>query len=117
MRDASKLVRRISALRLLATDVRVKRLPRDVLHDEDRPIRARSEVVDAAHVGVTDRARKNELLSQCLVVAGHARFFADNLERDRLLGRAVIREKDFAHPSFAEALANLVTVVDDRSVR
>jgi hypothetical protein len=72
VRDAPELVGGVPALAFLPTDVRVQRLPRDVLHHEDRPVRARREIVHAAHVRVADRAREDQLLPQGLVVAGHA---------------------------------------------
>jgi hypothetical protein len=60
---------------------------------------------------------EQELLPQRLVVAGHARLFAHDLQGDGLLRRPVVREKDLAHPSLAEALTDLVAVADDRPVR
>ena len=41
-------------------------------------------------------------------------FFAHDLQRDRLLRAPVEGEKHLAHAPFAEALADLVAVVDDR---
>ena len=46
-----------------------------------------------------------------------ARFLADDLEGYRLLRAPVIGEKDLTHASFAEALADLVPVVDHGPVR
>ena len=117
VRDAPELVGRVAALSLLAADVRVERLAGDVLHHEDRAVRARRQVVHAADVRVADRAREEQLLPQRLVVAGHARLFAHDLQGDGLLRRPVVREKDLAHPALAEALTNFVAVVDDRPVR
>ena len=114
VREPAKLVARVAALGLLATDVRVERLAGDVLHHQDGPVERGREVVDAADVRVADRARVEQLLPQRLVVPGHAGLLADDLQRDRLLRRPVVREKDLAHAPLAEALANLVPVVDDR---
>ncbi len=113
--DAAELVGGVAALRLLLADVGVERLPGDLLHHQDGAPEARREVVDAAHVGVADRARQEQLLPERLVVAGHARLFAHDLEGDGLLGRAIERQEDLAHASFAEALTDLVPVVDDRA--
>ena len=115
MRDAAELVGGVTPLGLLPADVRVERLAGDVLHHQDGAVDARREVVHAADVRVADGPRVQELLPERLVVAGHARLFADDLQRDGLLRRAVVREEDLTHAPFAEALANLVPVVDDGS--
>ena len=70
------------------------------------PYGLRREVVDAADVGVADRAGEEELLPQRLVVPGHARLFAHDLEGDGLLRGPVVREEHLAHPAFAEALTD-----------
>ncbi len=115
-RDLAKLVRRVAALRLAATDMRVQRLPGNVLHHQDRAPIAGRQIVDAANVGVADRASEQQLLPQRFVIARHARLFAHHLQRHWLLGAAVIGEEHLAHAAFAEALANLVAVVDDGAV-
>src|SRR5271170_2653842 len=66
---------------------------------------------------MTDRPREKELLAQCLVVAGHSRFFSHDLQRNGLLSRAIVREENLAHSAFSKALPNLVTVIDDRAGR
>ncbi len=113
--DLAELVGGVAALRLLLADVRVQRLPGDLLHHQDGAPGARREVVDAADVGVADGAREQELLAQGLVVSGHARLFAHDLEGHGLLGGPVECQEHLAHPTFAEALADIVTIVDDRS--
>ena len=114
--DLAKLVGGVAALRLAPADVRVQRLPGDVLHHQDRSPGAGRQVVDAADVRVADRAREQQLLTQRFVVARHARLFAHDFQRDRLLGAAVVGEEHLAHAALAEALADLVAVVDDRAV-
>ncbi len=81
----------------------------------DRAPVAGSEIVNAAHVGMADRASEEELLAECLVVAGHPRLFVDDLERNRLLRAAVVGEEHFAHAALAQALTDLVAVVDERT--
>jgi hypothetical protein len=115
LRDPPELVGRVAALGFLPADVRVERLALDVLHHENRPVPRGRQVVNSTHVRVADAARQEQLLTQRFVVAGHARLFADDLESDRLLGRSVIGEKHLAHPPLAEALPNLVPVVEDRA--
>ena len=115
--EAPELVRGVPTLRLLPADMRMQGLPGDVLHHEDGAVPGGREVVHAADVRVRDRAREDQLLTERLVVAGHARVFADDLQRNRLLGRAVVREEDLTHAALSEALANFVPVVDDGPVR
>jgi hypothetical protein len=55
-----------------------------------------------------------KLLSKSLVVPGHAGLFPNDLERYRLLRGAVVRKKHLTHAALAEALANLVPVIDYR---
>ena len=100
-RDLAKLISGVATLRLAATDVRVQRLPGDVLHHQDRTPRAGGEIVNSTDVWVTHRACEEKLLTQGLVVTGHARFFAHHLQRDRLLGRAVIGEKHLTHSTLS----------------
>ena len=80
------------------------------------PHGTRREIVNAANVRMTHRTSEQELLTERLVVARHARLFAHHLERRRLLRRAVVSEEHLAHAAFAEALADLVAVVDDRAL-
>ena len=54
----------LKSMGLLPADVRVERLAGDVLHHEDRPIRRGREIMHAAHVGVTDRPRVEQLLAE-----------------------------------------------------
>jgi hypothetical protein len=58
-----------------------------------------------------------QLLAKRFVVAGHSGFFADDFERNNLLRTLVVSGEDLAHAPFSEALADLVAVVDDRTVR
>ena len=83
--DFAKFVGVVAAGGLLATDVSVKRLTRDVLHHEDGPPRARREVVHATHVGVTHGTREDRLLPKRLIVARLSRFIAHHLQRHGLL--------------------------------
>ena len=66
--------------------------------------------------GDDEALRQELLLAQRLVVAGHARFLAHDLERPGLLRAAIVGEEHLSHAAFAEALTNLVTIVDDGSV-
>jgi len=68
------------------------------------------------HVGVAHRTGEQQLLTQRLVVARHARFFTHDLERAGLLGAAVVGEKHLAHATLTQTLPDLVTIVDDGSV-
>ncbi len=114
-REPAELVRRVPALRFLPADVRVERLTRDVFHHEDRPVFRRRQVVHAAHVRVAHATRVEELLAEGFVVAGHARLFANDLQRDGELRRSVVREEHLSHAPLPEALSNLVAIVDHRS--
>ena len=112
--DRAKLVRGVAALGFAPTNVRVERLTRDLLHHEDGPPGAGTQVVDTTHVRVAHLPGEQELLSESLVVAGHARLFSNDFQRDGLLRGPVEGEKYLTHAAFAEALADVVAVVDDR---
>src|SRR5882672_10472540 len=56
-----------------------------------------------------------KLLAHRLVVASHARILTHDLERNRLLRAPVVGEEHLSHPTFAEALTDLVPVIDDRA--
>jgi hypothetical protein len=114
--DLAELVRRVTTLGLATADVRVQRLAGDVLHHQDWAPVAGRQIVHAANVGVAHRTGEQQLLTQRFVVARHARFFAHDLQRDGLLGTAVIGQEHLAHASLAEALADLVAIVDDSAV-
>src|SRR5690606_22498231 len=58
---------------------------------------------------------KEKLLTQSLIIPGHPRLFANDFERDRLLGAAIIGKEDLSHASFSETLSDLVATVDERA--
>ncbi len=113
--DAAELVAAVAAVAFSLADVLVQRLPDDVLHHQDRPVGRGHEVVDAADVGARHAPGDDHLEAEGLVVAGHARVGADDLERDEVQRGAIVGEKHLAHTADAETPADLVTVVDDRS--
>ena len=87
----------------------------DVLHDQDRSPWARCQIVHTTHIGMADRPCVQHLLTKRFVVAGLTGILTNDLQRNHLLGAPVVREEHLSHSSLAEALADLVTIVDVRT--
>ena len=87
----------------------------DVLHDEVRgAVRKTTEVCDVDDVGTTDGRGRARFVGEAfddLAIARHVD--AQNLERNALADRLVLRGVNHAHAAFADDALDRVTAVED----
>ena len=88
----------------------------DVLHREEAPTVGFAQVVETTHVLMRDLPRDPQLvveLREPRRVA--ARGVREELQRDRLVEREVVRAVDLTHPAAADQRDNTVPAGDDRT--